>query len=373
MIMHSRLYFILFALIMIVTTIGLLFTCNFLKTAINEEKLWLENARTYYIMVESEDIDTKLNDYMLSKYAGVTKSIYVTFPTYNKDTSLADYNNLEASGDEDIIYSRPTDIYVYAYFLGQSLWGHDVLNGDSFTQEDFEKGNKKITIPMSCSSIYESLYTKVEGNTYNIGDSFNLGNEIYEVIGVNFMHAYEIPYLSIVDFSLAESINIVLGKRLGEKQENEYISYLKDHFHTDAVSEPMPLNNRGIKDYIKTYGLVMLIMVIGFFNFSFIYTSILEKRKKQIAIVRICGLSIMRAIVLNILEVLLLASVFFLLSTGIYRILLLYLMSMIGSIFVDSLSIFDGILLYGAYTFVIVAILMPVVIKYNKKQPYSIL
>lgn len=49
MIMHSRLYFILFALIMIVTTIGLLFTCNFLKTAINEEKLWLENARTYYI------------------------------------------------------------------------------------------------------------------------------------------------------------------------------------------------------------------------------------------------------------------------------------------------------------------------------------
>jgi hypothetical protein len=135
----------------------------------------------------------------------------------------------------------------------------------------------------------------------------------------------------------------------------------------------MPLNNRGIKDYIKTYGLVMLIMVIGFFNFSFIYTSILEKRKKQIAIVRICGLSIMRGIVLNILEVLLLASVFFLLSTGIYKILLLYLMSMIGSIFVDSLSIFDGIILYGVYTFVIVAILMPVVIKYNKKQPYSIL
>jgi hypothetical protein len=114
-------------------------------------------------------------------------------------------------------------------------------------------------------------------------------------------------------------------------------------------------------------------MVIGFFNFSFIYTSILEKRKKQIAIVRICGLSIIRGIALNILEVLLLASVFFLLSTGIYRILLLYLMSMIGSIFVDSLSIFDGIILYGAYTFIIVAILMPVVIKYNKKQPYSIL
>ncbi len=373
LIKHSRLFFILFIVIMIVTSVGLLFTCNFMQKTINDMNIILESRRTYSIIMEDDSHDAKLNDFLKSEFASFTQSIYLTLPTNSTKTTSIDLDEGISDEDWELINSRSLDIPIKAYYFGKSPLGSFVIHGEPLTQEDFVLGNKKIIIPVSYASIYESWNSQDEqGDKYDIGDYFIIGVDKYLVVGISTSSSCEIPYRSIVDFNHVDFINIVLHKRLNEADEIEFTTFLKDHFKTDDIFVP-EISSFNLWRLTRDYILIMLIMVIGFLNFSYIYTSILEKRKKLMAIARICGNSILRGITSNILEVALLTTICFIISSGIYKLAIQYLINMTGSTFADNLYFSHYLILLGLFILVVVTILLPVVIKYNKKSPISAL
>jgi len=79
---------------MIVTSVGLLFTCNFMQKTINDMNIILESRRTYSIIMEDDSHDAKLNDFLKSEFASFTQSIYLTLPTNSTKTTSIDLDEV---------------------------------------------------------------------------------------------------------------------------------------------------------------------------------------------------------------------------------------------------------------------------------------
>lgn len=333
--------FIAFALLMILSICSALYTFNFLLSVIKNNEQELEDERTYIVEVSAPDLDSRLSKIDI-KGKGISH-IYC----------LID-NDGEA---------------VIADYYGHRIGGDKVTIGSWFTESDFADGSKKVVLPN-----YPSLSRQpdFEFTRYDIGDSYEINGVSYEAIGIGALSGltYQIPYNSIDDISLISAV-AVATESFGDEKEIESLStYLEQTLGGKVISRP-DVNEKTsfAEQYLKEGAIIVGIMLMSVFNLAYVYTYILDTRKREIAINRISGQTISSAILTFYAEILILSTLGYIISALIVKFLILPGLSDRGFMFNDSIEVLQYIMLYLIFILIYSIVFLPSIINQIRKSP----
>ncbi len=336
--------FIAFALLMILSICSALYTFNFLLSVIKNNEQALEDERTYIVEVSAPDLDSRLSKIDI-KGKGISH-IYC----------LID-NDGEA---------------VIADYYGHRIGGDGVIIGKWFTETDLAYGAKKVVLPD-----YHSLSRQpdFEFTRYDIGDSYEINGVSYEAIGIGALSGltYQIPYNSIDDISLISAV-AVATESFGDENEIESLStYLEQTLGGEVISSPDVNEKISFAEkygqYLKEGAIIVGIMLMSVFNLAYVYTYILDTRKREIAINRISGQTISSAILTFYAEILILSTLGYIISALIVKFLILPGLSDRGFMFNDCIEISQYIMIYLIFILINSIVFLPSIINQIRKSP----
>lgn len=337
----SPVVFIAFALLMILSICSALYTFNFLLSVIKNNEQELEDERTYIVEVSAHDLDSRL-----SKIDIKGKGISHIYCLIDNDGEV-----------------------VIADYYGHRIGGDKVTIGSWFTESDFADVSKKVVLPN-----YPSLSRQpdFEFTRYDIGDSYEINGVSYEAIGIGALSGltYQIPYNSIDDISLISAV-AVATESFGDEKEIESLStYLEQTLGGEVISRP-DVNEKTsfAEQYLKEGAIIVGIMLMSVFNLAYVYTYILDTRKREIAINRISGQTISSAILTFYAEILILSTLGYIISALIVKFLILPGLSDRGFMFNDSIEISQYMMLYLIFILIYSIVFLPSIINQIRKAP----
>lgn len=343
---NNKTIFVIFMLLLISSLCGIFFIVNFVNNIVIANSNDFEKERTYIVSVDNLNREQKMDTLISEKLEVILVSVL-----FNNDGAVirADYYN-------------------------KNSFVNNVSFGKWFSEEDIIEGNNKVVLPnypyLSKNQNFDS-YDK-----YEIGDSYYINGISYDVIGLGILSelVYQIPYNSIPSIWSFSAITIVVDDYKTTEEIENFSTYLGNLFNGTMVEIPTEATRISLwKDYLSELILIIGIMSLGIFNLVYLYTYILDTRKKEIAINRILGCTKLSAIASFYWESFLLTSFAFLLSVIIFKYGVLLLLKGQGSLFMDTLTFSRYLIVYVIYIVIFSVVFLPTIIYYVKKLPVEVL
>ena len=127
------------------------------------------------------------------------------------------------------------------------------------------------------------------------------------------------------------------------------------------------------EQYLKEGAVILGVMLISVFNLAYVYTYILDTRKREIAISRISGQTIFSAIATSYAEIFILSTLGYIIGVLIMKFLVLPLLSGRGFMFNDSIDVSQYLMLYLIFILVYSIVFLPSIINQMRKSPVEAL
>ena len=193
------------------------------------------------------------------------------------------------------------------------------LFGNYFTDEDFQS-NKKVALfdrkmfeIRSPQDTEEKRQERVEMYQYPDADApmgydIMIDGELYQVIGSLDGWFTLVPITQLKDGTTFTNLFLRFGNDtedgfITREQYNDIHDALLSYFGNAVTVPDIPLPDLDLQKLYRTVILIAgLIALIAGFNFTQLYLYILEKRRKRIAVMRICGCSKNRAASIFLIE-----------------------------------------------------------------------
>ncbi len=258
LIKKDKLFFVLLVSIFTVTTIAILFICDFYDSVIYNSKKNNTEIRTYTFICSNENINNNIELLFKSNNSNI-ENIYAVLEN-NKDTILAKYN-----------LNENTKIEVGSYFSNEKA--------------------KEILLPSEASK------------KYRIGKEYIIQDVKYKIVGKGIGDFYEIPYKSLENTDTINSISLILRFNLSNKEIENTLNSAKKIFNVKDIVFPDESNIIDTSSFVKELLILAIVVILCLLNISFVFIGILERRKKQIGILFILGSSKKRIIRSYITEV----------------------------------------------------------------------
>ncbi len=171
-----------------------------------------------------------------------------------------------------------------------------VLSGRKFTDEEMDSNEKIMLATRVAVDEEDAIY--IDGEKYKaIG---LLSEDIY------FINWIYVPYKSIPDNTRVWYISLLFKEPLWESEYKEIASLMTETFGDTFVIPEFDgivneSSNRVYRDIMLITGFLILVCVV---NYCIMYRYLLEKRRREFAITRICGCSRYKAGIVYMIELL---------------------------------------------------------------------
>lgn len=331
--------FVFFMLAQIVTLIGVLVTFNYLEQEISTQKSYYDDMRTYTVMLsDSSDTDKKLSD-ILNKCDYIQHIYTVSFLT--PTTAEDEINN---------------EYRIYGEYYGKSGLKFNVALGSYLSETDISDGNKNIVIPASFMT------------DFNIGDTYSLNGSNYKIIGSSTDGNFHIPFNSTDDKYQISGVCVTTDRELNSSEANQFKNTLSDIFSEADVISPSGEYGSEFNSFKTVMFIIILLMCLGIFNLSYLYTFILEQRKKQYAVFQICGCTKLKGAFIYLGEILIISTAAYTVSAVLFKFAVLPLVILADSMTVYAMSVYSYVFLFTAYILIMLFVFLPCIIRYTSKS-----
>ena len=121
--------------------------------------------------------------------------------------------------------------------------------------------------------------------------------------------------------------------------------------------------------YLLEGGIISAFMLMSVFNLAYVYSYVLDTRRREIAINRISGQSILSCIGVFYLEMLIMSTIGYIISLAATKLVILPLMRGGGFMFADSLNISQCAFLYLILILIYSTVFLPSIAAEVRKSP----
>lgn len=172
------------------------------------------------------------------------------------------------------------------------LWNDDNLIVTGRYISDYEEANGEKVIMLQ-NRLDEDVY----GEFFKDDETFLLDGEEYKIVGTHNSSGFVVPLLSLPeDKSIAYGITMQFSKPITRKQYDELLVTAQQVVPGVFIFPEMELaDEQSIFIYNNMIAVSVLIAVLTIVNFAFLYSFILQRRARTLAIMRICGCTKRRA------------------------------------------------------------------------------
>lgn len=351
---NNKAIFFLLIITQIITLIGVFTTYNYYSGLFMQTKLVHEEARTYRVYApDTKNLTSKLEKLLSGKY-----DVQHTYTFTTSDDVDVSKNKKENEQSADSSNNKLQ--YFCGDYYGETAIIHKINVGYSLTEEDHK--NAANNIVLSSNEYYR----------FNVGESYVINDKEYKIIGISTNEYYCIPYETFMKNGLPVSgIDVVLKNEMDEAHSAECASYLKELFGAENVQLP----NTDYGDDMSKYNFIFvfcgMMFSLSIINFVYLYSYILDKRKRQYAVFRIFGCSKLRGSLIYAAECIIISVVTYIVTVLIYMFAFSPLLKIIDKYTVSALDIKNFVFVFVLYIVVLLCVVVPTIIKYAKKEIIS--
>ena len=201
----------------------------------------------------------------------------------------------------------PKDVMVMSRFTVKSgtyqiasdvldIWNNNAMikSGRYFTDDEEAGGVYAAMIPDEwINDPQQSLdFTELfDGN-----NAVNLFGKDYEIIGTHLSNGVVVPFLSIPGESPIDSLTWSFNNVISRSNYNEMVQRANEMIPGKLIFPELPFPDaESIYIYNNIMMISVLIAALSVINFAMLYNFIFRKRSRQLAIMRICGCTPLRA------------------------------------------------------------------------------
>ncbi len=123
------------------------------------------------------------------------------------------------------------------------------------------------------------------------------------------------------------------------------------------------------EQYLKDSAAISGFMLMSVFNLAYVYSYILDARKKEIAINRISGQTVFSAIIASYSEILILSTIGYIIGVLIMKLIVLPIISNLKFMFKDSIDAPQYFMLYLIFILIYSIVFLPSIISQMRKAP----
>lgn len=221
---------------------------------------------------------------------------------------------------------------------------------------DFNNSNKNIMriSTSDCESVF--------GKKPVVGDKVNLGGQEYTISIIDEdIAGIDIPYNSIPDNFLINTIAVYTVEPCTPKESSEISEKIKELFQTENFDPPEPRVLDEVQNIQLAYGITAAVIIMIILNISRVYSYVLTYRKKPFAIMNICGASKRKIFLIYLVELMLTLIVTFGIALLIFHTLILQPIAVSYPNFLISMTSQTYLIIFGIY-FVVAVLIMSLTI-----------
>lgn len=232
----------------------------------------------------------------------------------NELVIIGDTHHTSLQGLEEITYLESIESYIIFSSVENDESGNDffiaslsenyefdnTLEGRTFTSEEQQNGENVVIIP----------YTYYVLNDSRIGEVIEINDVMYEVIGISphmFYDSFIVPKRNLFEkFGQDHTIEIYIEENLDQDSINRetLIAQIEDYLQSPVIMEENLAEQEltDVKQQGKIFSIILFTLAI--INILYIYSYILDKRKKLINIYRLNGATfgfIVRSLLIGLL------------------------------------------------------------------------
>ena len=262
--------------------------------------------------------------------------------------------------DSTLVFSRFTvrdGNYKMSSFIAD-MWKSEGLisTGRFFSDEDEMFGNDCVMVRNS--EMTNSFARKQNANLIIDNDTALMYGREFRIIGTHTSNGLIVPFLSAPKEDPLGSVSISFEKTMTKRIYNTLIDTANEVIPGKLDFPELELPD---KESLYIYRNIMLISVfiaaLTIVNFAFLYNFIFSKRKRQIAIMRICGCTAARAVGICLGECCILCVPVFLAGMLTYIPFMKYVLSPLFQYMADSYSLWIYAAIFGIYIAMLLAIM----------------
>jgi len=345
--------FVVLLLVEVVTLLGVFTAYNYYLENTETNKKYYHEKRTFSVqLLDTDNLEENINKVLNSGYE--IDHIYAIISPYSLNLTK---NKAESYFLPDGTVKEKVPDLFYADYYGESFLKHRVLYGSGFSKSDNQNAENKIVLSFNLSQ------------SYNIGDEYIINNIGYEVIGIGTQTINYIPYNTVIKENIPISgLGISLKNEVDADTAKEFSCLLTDIFGTNNVNLPSGEYGDEIEEYNKYIIFTWLMLFLSIFNFVYLYSYILNKRKKQYSILRIFGCTKLNGITMYTIEALIISISSYLISVVLYLFVCTPIMKLIDKYTIFAMDINSFLLVFIVFILVMLCIVIPSIINYSKKD-----
>lgn len=325
--------FFMFMLVQTATVIAFFSVFNYAMKFAEDMKSVQTECRTYSVEVYNpENIGSQMKK-MYEKYSGKLLSLFAVAEN-GKDTVRCEY-----------IYDSCKN----------------VMNGTGFDKNDFYSGKKQI-LGLAKTDISQE-------KKYYIGSSYRLSGSDYEIIGTTLSDYIIVPFYSVQDLSNVSKVSIVLNCDIDGLEYSNFINNVKNIFETDNVNTPEPYSMGVYSEtinYVMVFGIIIFIAVI---NIVYLYSYIMNKRRRETAVLRICGCSMNSISLMYLAETVFTSAVSYIIAMLCHLLLVMPFMMKLTNTVRYYITPLQFAIIYAVYLAVEIVVFVPVIQKISRTSP----
>ena len=334
----NKLIFIIFVLSLMISTIPVIYISSVFQANKQEELKYNDSLKSYKVQLSK--------DYGKDELTKILNSIL----SDNK-------NNIK----QIILYSDKDKIK--SNFIYPDKQYQFTQIGNYFKEIDFQQGEHQIIINDTSNEI-----------SFKTGDTYNIRKTSYKIIGIALINEYnEIPYKALDFLNGINRIFIKSEYIPSNNQANKMMEYLNSKITNANIEAPEKINYILSTKNVLEYSISIIVILLAMINISYLYRYILQRCKKQFAVMRICGCSKIKATLIFLLEVLFLAGIQFILCCLITHFGISKIFMYLNGGIKYSMTIIDYAWLFVIYSSTVIIVFLSIISKYVKKSIHKLL
>lgn len=334
----NHIVFILFIVVQIITILAYIF---FLTTIIKTRAAYVSeytSMRTIKSDLKNCDLDESTIDIV----------------------SIIKSNNVTSVENISMFFTDVTNSRQFVGYLYPDRFSQDVF-GNPISVNDINKCNH-VFIPRNQDGRHNP-----NAEQYSIGDNMVIKNQTFKAIGVRkYYYLDEIPYTTGLKFLKLTAFDIIVPEDTSDSQKEQLKDYLRTYFKDIKVILPETIPEKVITSLFIPLISSIFIGLIAIFNFTFLYRYMVEKSKKDYILLRICGCSRLKSVVLLFSQMCILFTLSYIISLII--LFVLKKINIIGVFNNTSITVIDCLLIYLSFLLIIILTLTPFLISVLKKS-----
>lgn len=330
--------FLIYIMVLIVTAFSYLY---FYSTVVKNRTDFVskyESMRTISVTLQNDKtIDSKIVDEIINN--GVAKPDQVTF--------------YFTSSEE----KTPKQLWAYLYPEKES----SSVSGESITETDVNN-KSAIIIPANCDKYSDPDPTHHQ--LHEIGDKIDIGGISFYAKGVR--HGGwldEIPYTTGIESFKLTNFDVLMPAGLTDNDKKNVGAYFTSKLEATDVQLPKPIAVKVFGNLLFPLVASTFIGIIAILNSIFLFKYMIESNRHNYTILRICGCSLSKCLMLLLTQMALFFTVAYILSIAVF----LILKAIVGSAMsLHSIDLLGYLIIYLTFILIIIVIMLPTGINFIK-------